>query len=187
MRVSREKAAENRERILAVAGTLFREKGFDGIGLSEIMKGAGLTHGGFYGHFASKEDLAAEASRAALGRSARRWRQVVEQSERPLAAITDHYLSVVQRDAPGGACAFPALGAEAARQGGAVRASFTKGMEDLVGILAELAPGRTQAARRKRALAMFSTMVGAMLLARAVNEDTLSKEVLAAAAADILG
>ena len=92
MRVSREKAAENRERILAVAGTLFREKGFDGIGLSEIMKGAGLTHGGFYGHFASKEDLAAEASRAALGRSARRWRQVVEQSERPLAAITDHYL-----------------------------------------------------------------------------------------------
>ena len=82
---------------------------------------------------------------------------------------------------------FPALGAEAARQGGAVKTAFTEGMERLVAILAEVAPGRTAAARRKRALAMFSTMVGAMLLARAVNDDTLSAEILAAAAGDILG
>jgi TetR/AcrR family transcriptional repressor of nem operon len=187
MRVSRERFAENRARILEVAGALFREKGFDGVGLVDIMHAAGLSHGGFYGHFASKEDLAAEASRAALGNSARKWRHVVEKTDQPLAALAAHYLSVAQRDAPGRGCAFPALGAEAARQGGAVKASFTDGMKELIGILTEIAPGRTAAARRKRALAMFSTMVGAMLLARAVNEDTLSKEILAAATADILG
>jgi TetR/AcrR family transcriptional repressor of nem operon len=188
MRVSREKFAENRERILEVAGVLFREKGFDGVGLADIMKAAGLTHGGFYGHFPSKEALAAEASRAALGRSQRKWRQVVDRAPgAPLAALMDHYLSAVQRDAPGRGCVFPALGAEAARQGGAVKTAFTEGMERLVAILAEVAPGRTAAARRKRALAMFSTMVGAMLLARAVNDDTLSAEILAAAAGDILG
>jgi TetR/AcrR family transcriptional repressor of nem operon len=186
MRVSREDFVANRERILEVAGALFREKGFDGIGLADIMKAAGLTHGGFYGHFASKEDLVAEASRAALGRSVRKWLQIVEEAERPLKSLTDHYLSMAQRDAPGRGCAFPALGAEAGRQGAAVKAAFTEGTEELVAILATLAPGRTAAARRKAALAMFSTMVGAMLLARAVNDDTLSREILAAAAANIL-
>jgi len=187
MRVSREDFAANRERILEVAGALFREKGFDGIGLADIMKGAGLTHGGFYGHFASKEDLAAEASRQALRRSGRKWRQIVDGApKRPLAALIDHYLSVAQRDQPARGCVFPALGAEAARQGGAVKSAFTDGMEELIAILAEIAPGRTAAARRKRALAMFSTMVGAMLLARAVDRDTLSGEILAAAAGDVL-
>ena len=187
MRVSREKFAANRERILDAAAVLFRDKGFGGVGLADIMQTAGLTHGGFYGHFASKEDLAAEASRAALGRSRRKWRQVVDDApDRPLAALVDHYLSTAQRDQPARGCVFPALGAEAARQGGAVKSAFTEGMEELIAILAEIAPGRTAAARRKRALAMFSTMVGAMLLARAVDRDTLSEEILAAAADDVL-
>jgi TetR/AcrR family transcriptional repressor of nem operon len=187
MRVSREKFAANRERILEAAGLLFRDKGFGGVGLADIMQTAGLTHGGFYGHFASKEELAAEASRAALARSERKWRHVVNGAAgRPLEALVDHYLSALQRDTPARGCVFPALGAEAARQGGAVKSAFTEGMEALIAILAEIAPGRTAAARRKRALAMFSTMVGAMLLARAVDRDTVSEEILAAAAADIL-
>lgn len=187
MRVSREKFAANRERIVDAAAMLFRDKGFGGVGLADIMRTAGLTHGGFYGHFASKEDLAAEASRQALGRSGRKWRQVVEDApKQPLAALVDHYLSLAQRDQPARGCVFPALGAEAARQGGAVKSAFTDGMEELIAILSEIAPGRTAAARRKRALAMFSTMVGAMLLARAVDRDTLSEEILAAAAGDVL-
>jgi TetR/AcrR family transcriptional repressor of nem operon len=187
MRVSREKFAANRERILEVAGALFREKGFDGIGLADIMKEAGLTHGGFYGHFASKDALAAEASRAVLGRSRRKWRRVVDHAAGdPLPALVHHYLSAAQRDAPGRSCMFPSLGAEAARQGAEVKSAFTEGMENLVAILAGIAPGRSAAARRKRALAMFSTMVGAMLLARAVDRDTLSDEILAAAASEIL-
>jgi TetR/AcrR family transcriptional repressor of nem operon len=187
MRVSRETFAANRERIVEVAGALFREKGFDGIGVADIMKAAGLTHGGFYGHFASKDDLAAEASRVVLGHSTRKWHAVVEGAPgRKLPALVDHYLSVAQRDTPGRGCAFPALGAEAARQGGAVRDAFTDGMEALVAILAGLAAGRSAAARRKRALAMFSTMVGAMLLARAVNDDRLSREILTAAADSVL-
>src|SRR5215510_8170539 len=94
MRVSRERFAENREKILAVAGELFREKGFDGIGVAGIMKAAGLTHGGFYGHFESKDELACEASKALVARSQERWKAVVAASpEKPLEALLGHYLS----------------------------------------------------------------------------------------------
>jgi TetR/AcrR family transcriptional regulator, transcriptional repressor for nem operon len=94
MRVSREKSAETRERILDVAATLFREKGFDGIGLAEIMKAAGLTHGGFYKHFGSKDDLEAQATGVALARNAADWRRLFEgATARPLSAFIDEYLS----------------------------------------------------------------------------------------------
>src|SRR5882762_2494795 len=94
MRVSREKFAENRERILQVAGELFRAKGFDGIGVAEIMKAAGLTHGGFYGHFSSKDDLAREASKALVAKTKERWQAVIDNApEEPLDALLRHYLS----------------------------------------------------------------------------------------------
>src|SRR5580700_1114556 len=107
MKVSRQKAAEHRERIIDAAGALFREKGFDGIGLADIMKAADLTHGGFYGHFASKDDLVAQASERAMARAATNWGKVIADAPRsPYAAFLNHYLSPRHRDDPGHGCAF---------------------------------------------------------------------------------
>ena len=97
MRVSREQAEQNRERIVETAATLFREKGFDGIGVADLMKSAGLTHGGFYGHFASKEDLLAEAAAHALKKSVARWEgYLAEDRHSALDKIGDGYLTAQQ-------------------------------------------------------------------------------------------
>src|ERR1700693_3191148 len=102
MRVSRQKAAENRERIIDAAGWLFREKGFDGIGVADIMKAAQLTHGGFYGHFASKDDLVAQASQRAMARAAMNWGKVVAGApDKPYAALLNRCLTPRHRDDPG--------------------------------------------------------------------------------------
>src|SRR5271163_1911066 len=122
MRVSRQKAAENRERIIDAAGALFRQKGFDGIGVADIMKAADLTHGGFYGHFASKDDLVAQASGRAMARAAAKWGKVTTTAPKdPYAALLRHYLSPRHRDDPGRGCAFAALSGDAARCGKQVR------------------------------------------------------------------
>src|SRR5580658_8479617 len=116
LRVTREKATETRERILDAASGLFRAKGFGGIGVADIMKAADLTHGGFYGHFASKDDLVAEASRRSMARAAANWTKVVaDATEEPYAALLKHYLSPRHRDDPGKGCAFAALSGDAAR------------------------------------------------------------------------
>src|ERR1700676_5219697 len=107
MRVSRTKAAEHRDRIIDAAGALFRAKGFGGIGVADIMKAADLTHGGFYGHFASKDDLIAQASRRSMQRSAEAWRRMVAQSGgNALAELLTHYVSSRHRDDPAHGCAF---------------------------------------------------------------------------------
>src|SRR4029453_19541751 len=105
MKVSREQAARNRERILDAAAQLFRERGFEGVGVADLMKEAGLTPGGFYGHFSSKEDLIAEASARALTRSLARWSELGERAPRdPLSAIAGVYLTGRHRDNPGTGC-----------------------------------------------------------------------------------
>jgi TetR/AcrR family transcriptional repressor of nem operon len=186
MKVTREQAAENREKIIAVAGKLFREKGFDGIGVADLMQAAGLTHGGFYGHFKSKDDLAAQACRRAFARSAENWTAVVENaSGDPLASICRQYVSERHRDAPGKGCLFAALAPDAARQSRPIRQAFTDGLETLTALLAKLAPGRSAAAKRKKALATIAEMVGAIVLARVVNDPALSKEILDATVNDL--
>jgi TetR/AcrR family transcriptional repressor of nem operon len=186
MRVSREQAAENRERILAVAAKLFREKGFDGSGVADLMGAAGLTHGGFYGHFASKEDLAAQACARTFARSVEAWGRSAGQGPRgALAAIAASYLSVKHRDHPGGGCLLAALGTDVARQGPSVRRVVTEGLLGLIGLLARVVPGRSAAARRERALVTMASLVGALVLARAVDDETLSEEILQAAAASL--
>ena len=164
MRVSREKAAENRERIIDAAGALFRAKGFGGIGVADIMKAADLTHGGFYGHFASKDDLVAQASRRAMARAAANWERSRRRCARrcPTRRCSTHYLSPRHRDDPGRGCAFAALGADAARSGKAVRDAFAEGLEPLIDILAEAVPGRSKAARRRKAVAAMAALVGAL-------------------------
>src|SRR5437868_15523461 len=105
MKVSREEAAQNRERILEVAAKLFREKGFDGIGVADLMKSAGLTHGGFYGHFSSKEDLMAQACARALTQSLSKWKRLADRApDNALSEITRAYLSTRHRDEPWRGC-----------------------------------------------------------------------------------
>jgi TetR/AcrR family transcriptional repressor of nem operon len=187
MRVSREKAAENRERIIEAAGALFRERGFDGIGVADIMKAADLTHGGFYGHFDSKDDLVAQASRQAMARAAVNWDKVVTGAKSdPYAALLAHYLSPRHRDEPGQGCAFAALSGDAARCGKPVQTAFAQGLEPLIEIVAKAAPGRSKAARRRKAVATVAEMIGALMLARAVGGSALSDEILDAARGELL-
>src|SRR5947199_8648882 len=111
MKVTREQAAANREKIIEVASILLPKHGFDGIGVADTMKAAGLTHGGFYGHFSSKEDLIAEACARAFSRSHERWSKMVGRTpDDPLSSIVRSYLSRRHRDDPGTGCTLAALG-----------------------------------------------------------------------------
>ena len=185
MRVSREQAAENRDRIIDVAGRLFRERGFNGIGVANLMKAAGLTHGGFYGHFESKDDLEVQACARALARTSERWNAVAANAaEAPLDALLDSYLSGRHRDGKGEGCIYAALAADVARQENpTLRCCFTEGLRSSIDTLVRIIPGRSRAARRQKALACLSTLVGALILARAVDDAELSDEILAAARA----
>src|SRR5215213_5247108 len=139
MRMSRVQAAENRQTVISVASRLFRECGFDGIGLKDLMKGAGLTQGAFYKQFASKEDLAAQASRRALESASLRWSTAItENPEDPLDAVIAFYLSTEHREERMDGCPVVALGSDAARQGSDVKASFEAGIKAYLEILGRL-------------------------------------------------
>src|SRR5688572_20090712 len=187
MKVSREQAAENRERIVQVAAKLFRERGFDGIGVADLMKAAGLTHGGFYGHFASKEDLAAEASGRALEETLQYWSTAIEKApDEAFLRIVNRYVSEGHRDAPGKGCLVAALGSDVGRQARPVRRVVTDGINAFIGQLMQLVPGKSKPARRRQALTDFAAMVGAVTIARAVDDPALSKDVLDAVASLLL-
>ena len=175
MRMTREKAAENRARIVETASRLFREKGFDGVGLDAIMNEAGLTHGGFYGHFTSKEDLAAEAVARALEQSAR-----LQSRFTNVADLVSDYLSEGHFSDRANGCALVALGGDMARRGEGVRSGVTSYVRTALNRLAGLCRG-TAAARRRRAITTLAGIVGAMTLARAVEDPTLSDEILSTA------
>jgi TetR/AcrR family transcriptional regulator, transcriptional repressor for nem operon len=186
MKVSREQAAQHRERILEAAAQRFRERGFDGIGVADLMKEAGLTHGGFYGHFASKEDLMAEASARALAQSLARWGKIADRaSGDPLSALAGAYLASKHRDNPGAGCVIAALGPDVSRQGSAVRRAVTGYMRPACDLMAKLVPGKSKAERRQKALSTWATLVGAMVMARAVDDRALSQEILDAALASV--
>ena len=187
MKVSREQAALNRDRIIDAAGALFRAKGFGGVGVADIMKAADLTHGGFYGHFASKDDLVAQASKRAMGRAATNWEKIVANApDAPFGALLKHYLSERHRDDPGKGCVFAALAVDASRSGKVVRSAFAEGLEPLLDILADAIPDRSKAARRRKAVAAMAALVGALELARATEGTPLSDEILDAARRELL-
>jgi len=190
MKVSRERAAENRERVLDVASRLFREKGIDGIGVANLMKEAGLTHGGFYGSFASKAALAAEACERAGEQSVRRWRRIIdgarERGEDPYVALVKAYLCVAHRDNPGRGCMFTTLAAEAPRQEPELREALNANLHGLLELLVEVAPGADTAAREARAQITLSTMVGALMLARTMPDAAQSENLLATARASLI-
>lgn len=179
MKVSREQAARNRDKVVETASRLFRAHGVDGVGINEVMREAGLTHGGFYNQFPSKEALAAEACAASLTKSAGKWRAIAEAAgpKKAAAAIADNYLSARNRDAPETGCALIALGPDAARRGGELAHAFRDGFEALTGIIETLSDGLS----REEALARMAQLVGAMVLARGVGDPALSSEIMTAA------
>ena len=171
MRVSREQVGENRRRILDEAARLFRERGFEDVSVAEVMKAAGLTHGGFYGHFRSKDDLIAQTLAHALMGSAH--------EATDLADYAAWYLSPSHRDATAAGCAVAALGSEAARAGPDARAAMTSGLRRQVEQFTRLAAGQDEAARQA-AIGSWAAMVGAIVLARLSDDPALSDEVLEA-------
>ena len=174
MKVTRAQAEENRERILDNAAQLFRERGFDGIGLNDLMQAAGLTRGGFYGHFESKDDLAAQATRRALQTNREQWKK---QTDRSLQAWVKTYLSDAHRDHIGAGCGLVALAGDAARGGPAVKEAFAEGVVSLVATLEGQMPAADAGERREQALSMLSMLVGSLLLSRAVGDVELSREL----------
>jgi len=185
MKVSKEKAAESRERILDTAAKLFRERGFDGIGVADLMKSAGLTHGGFYGHFASKDDLIAQVSERVTSKSSERWAKAAEESEDPLTEIASSYLSKRHRDDPGAGCLLAALGPDVARQSPKVRSGVTEGIRSAIDILSTMTAGASDAEKREAAIATYAGLIGAVVLSRSVDDPVLSEEILAAVLASI--
>jgi TetR/AcrR family transcriptional regulator, transcriptional repressor for nem operon len=187
MRVSRIQAEENRQTVINVASRLFREHGFDGIGLKDLMKDAGLTQGAFYKQFASKDDLAAQASRRALESAFNRWSAAAEANPQdPLGAVIAFYLSMAHRAERMDGCPVVALGSDAARQGADVKASFEAGIKEYLEMLGSWVGEADREQPSGKAMAILSTMVGAVLLSRAVNDERLSKQFLQAAAESVL-
>ncbi|WP_439495325.1 TetR/AcrR family transcriptional regulator [Bosea sp. (in: a-proteobacteria)] len=187
MRVNRVQAEENRQTVINVASRLFRQHGFDGIGLKDLMQGAGLTQGAFYKQFESKDDLAAQASRRALESASGRWSAAAESNpEDPLSAVVDFYLSMGHCAEKADGCPVVALGSDAARQGPDVKASFEAGIKDYLEMLGSWIGKADADESDGKAMAILSTMVGAVLLSRAVNDERMSKRFLQAAAESVL-
>ncbi len=171
MKVSREQVAEHRKRILAAAARLFRLRGFDEVTVAEVMKEAGLTHGAFYGYFPSKEALIAEAVGQALPSAA-------ASASRSATEFADGYLSVKHRDGRATSCLFSSLGTEAARGSADLRHNMTEAVRSRINHLSAGVERGAPDEKRRAAIAAWSAMVGAMVLARIVDDDKLSKEIL---------
>jgi TetR/AcrR family transcriptional repressor of nem operon len=187
MRVSREQARKNREHVVEVSSRLFRERGFDGIGVDDLMKEAGLTRGGFYGQFKSKEDLKVEASRRAFSANKDKISKVVaETAEGKLAALAGFYLSDAHIDRRGDGCTLAALSGDAPRYSPKLQAAFKDGIEDYLSIIGSAMPETSIEERRGRSIATLATMVGALVLARAVGDDDLAHEILSAVRDDVV-
>jgi TetR/AcrR family transcriptional repressor of nem operon len=189
MRYSREHKQETHERIVKRASVRLREKGAHGIGVADLMKEAGLTHGGFYAHFDSREALVIEAFAHAMDRGTERWRKLGEQTppEKRLAMIVDSYLTPLHRDDPGHGCAVPTLGAEIARESPKTRKAFAAKLEQMIDMLAGQIPDVSPKAARKRAMAVLATMMGTLVMARVGGNGDFSDEILAAGRDAVLG
>ncbi|MDR6870443.1 TetR/AcrR family transcriptional repressor of nem operon [Bosea sp. BE125] len=170
MKVSREQMAENRRRILEVASRLFRDKGFDAVSVAEVMKAAGLTHGGFYGHFSSKDDLIAQSLAHALAVGAGEGGDFL--------AYVGAYLAPRHRDNCAGGCPTAGLAAAVRHQTPAARSVMTDGLRSQFDRIGKALPELDAADRRRAAIGSFAAMVGAVILARAIDDPALSDEVL---------
>ena len=177
MRHSQEDKAASHERIVAVAAARIRESGTEQPGVAEIMRAAGLTHGGFYKHFGSRDELIAEAVARALADSESRVPELTAGAEDPLAAFADAYLSAAHRDEPATGCGVAALGADMPRVGGPAQEAYRAQVERYLTHLQQLL-GSDDEATRRRATVTLSAMVGAVMIARALGPTPGSDEIL---------
>jgi TetR/AcrR family transcriptional regulator, transcriptional repressor for nem operon len=175
--------ARTRARILETAARAFRERGVESVGIAEVMHEAGLTHGGFYAHFPSKEALVAEAAILGLADSRQEFVSSAAETnpQAPAVEIIRRYVSRYHRDHPAEGCTLPALTAEVAREPDSVRHAFTGALEEWIGLLMEYMPGTTPEEQRDAALVLAAGMAGAVALSRAVDDSTLSDRLLLAA------
>lgn len=189
MRYSKEHKQETHARIVRKAAVKLREKGAHGIGVADLMKDAGLTHGGFYAHFDSREALVIEAFNYAMDRATDRWRKVVADvaPEKRLATIVDGYLTTVHRDDPGQGCAVPSLGAEIARETPKTRKAFAVKLEQMIDMMADQILDVPRKAARKQAMATLATMMGTIVMSRIAGTGELSEEILSAGREAVLG
>jgi TetR/AcrR family transcriptional repressor of nem operon len=179
MRYPPEDTAERHESILDAASQMFRRNGFDGVSVAAVMKAAGLTHGAFYSHFESKDALAAASVERALEETLELADQASETSE-PLGAFVTEYLSAEHRDDAAHGCTMSALASEIARAEDPVRHTFTTGVRTLLERVADKFFSAQQTTARAEAMVTLSTLVGALLISRAVDDPALSAEILAA-------
>ena len=188
MKVTRDQVLAHRRRILDAAARMFREKGFDRVGVADIMTAAGLTHGAFYGHFTSKQDLAVQAFSHAVSGSDEAWTRVGEMAAGGgLGFAAGAYLTPDHRGRIGEGCPFAALATDVARQGGAASRVFAEGLKAEIDRFTPLASGSSEAERRAQAITAWAGMIGAMVLARAAGDPALSDEILATVAASLDG
>jgi TetR/AcrR family transcriptional regulator, transcriptional repressor for nem operon len=176
---SRAEKARTHKHIVSIASKKFRAEGLARVGIAELMKQAGLTVGGFYKHFDSRDDLVAEAVSSSFGG----WKRRVDAAKSggpsvSLSKLIDDYLNEAHRDNPGTGCAFSALAPEIARSDKRTRSLTSEQLRNDIQLIATLLPGRDRGTARSRAILIVSALVGAMSLARAVSDETLSREIL---------
>ncbi len=188
MKVSRQRVAEHRAALVDTAKKLLQERGFDGAGVLDISREAGLTQGALYGQFKSKDSLAAEACRDAFAKGAEAWRRLCEGAPDALSAYLDSYLSDAHVRDVGSGCLMAACVSEVRRQAPAIGDAFAGGFETMVELVQRaLPPSTPPESARARALTLVGAMVGSVALARALEQSdpALAAEVIAAARAEL--
>jgi len=184
MKVTKAQVQENRARIVETASALFRERGYDGVGVADLMAAAGFTHGGFYKHFRSKADLMAEAAALGLSQSQAKFGGF------DLAEFFSYYVSREHRDGRGDGCTMAALCGDAARQPEEIKATFAAGVESLLASLERGSAASGEANRREersKTIDMLAHAIGAVVLSRACPDDSpLANEILEVCRSEIL-
>ena len=178
MKVSREEAAKNREKVLRTASRKFREHGYKGIGIVDLMEAAGLTHGGFYKNFEGKEALIVEATALALSATIDKWREVIGDSDDPSKVLARWYLHKEHLKRIEDGCTYAALASEAPRHSAELRRTFEESLEEAISLVTRKSTGRKKADARRDAIRDLVQMIGALILARAVNRREFAYEIM---------
>jgi len=187
MRYSADHKAETHARLLRAAAAQMRKQGMDGVGVAEIMRGVGLTHGGFYAHFKCKDDLIAQAVSQIFADNAERfarWMKDIAPGER-LGIFIERYLSPAHRDRPDRGCPLTTITADVTRQSAAARQAFDAGATSIFAHMEAMIPPGLGDDRAMLARSILSEMAGAVALARAVGDPEQSDRILAAARAGV--
>jgi TetR/AcrR family transcriptional regulator, transcriptional repressor for nem operon len=187
VKVSKETVAQNRERVIDTAARLFRERGIDGIGVVDLMSAAGLTPGGFYRQFKSKDDLVVQAVKRAYHDMSEDLARRIAASDDPLQTLVRHYVSNDHRDDPGHGCSLASLASDAARHDDpALREFFGSIVSNYIELLTALVPGRDPIAKRNAAIAALAEMIGAVILSRVAPDPALSGEIINTVSNDLV-